>query len=268
MNEQPDKQMSELKEEKEKADKTSKAMMHFIASMNHEIRTPVNGIIGITQLLKASDNLSQEQLAFAKIIENAAFGILNSWEENTDFLSLTSGWTEVFITETKLTGFLGQLHFRFMYECEIKAIRLNLKNSLNSPERIIMTDSILLAKVFTLLINNAIKYASQGTVEFGVSPGCEPSHNPDELEFYVKDSGPGIPEPIRERIRACFNQTDPGFSGPCFMAGMSMSLAKVFIDMLNGKIRMESEDGKGAAFYFTIPVNGKPDEDQHKNNKT
>jgi len=136
----------------------------------------------------------------------------------------------------------------FKPEAESKGLKLFIKNGLVGKAAFVKTDREKLYAVLTNLIKNAIKYSDHGSIEFGYE-----LQNPAQLQFFVKDTGIGIPTDRQEAIFDRFVQADISDKRAFQGAGLGLSISKAFIDMLGGKIWVESQEGKGSAFYFTLP---------------
>jgi len=126
-------------------------------------------------------------------------------------------------------------------------LRLFIKNGLPSKEAIIKTDNEKVLTILTNIIRNAIKFTNEGSIEFGYEKMGE------FLEFYVKDTGIGIPDYQKELIFERFRQGSESFDRMYEGSGLGLSICKSYVDMLGGRIWMESEERKGSIFYFTIP---------------
>ena len=156
---------------------------------------------------------------------------------------------KVVIQEFNLNEQIEYIYNFFKPEAEAKRIKLICKNSLPSKDALIKTDREKVYAILTNLVKNAIKYTNEGSIEIGYSI------NADYLEFYVKDTGIGIPKGRQEAIFERFIQADIDDINVRQGAGLGLAIAKSYIEMLGGKIWVESDEGKGSVFYFTIPFN-------------
>jgi signal transduction histidine kinase/CheY-like chemotaxis protein len=249
-----------------KAEESDRLKSAFLANMSHEIRTPMNGILGFAELLKEPQLTSEEQQDFIKIIGISGARMLNTINNIVDVSKLESGLMKVDIKEANINEKIESVYKFFKPEVENKGLQFLFKNGLKSKEAIIKTDNEKVYGLLTNLIKNAIKFTDEGSIEFGYvlksdgEPGSTEQSRSAELEFFVKDSGVGIPENqkelIFERFRKGIESSDRKYEG----SGLGLSICKSYVEMLGGKIWVESEEGKGSVFYFTIPYNAVSEE--------
>ena len=233
---------------KEKAEESDRLKSAFLANMSHEIRTPMNGILGFAELLKEPSLSGETQQEYIRIIEKAGARMLNIITNIVDISKIESGQMLVNITETNVNEQIDYLEKFFVTEVENKGLNLFIRNSLPSSETIIKTDREKLYAILTNLIKNAIKYTEKGFIEIG----CQ--KKVDFIEFYVKDTGIGVPKDRQEPIFERFIQADISNKMAKHGAGLGLSISKAYVEMLGGKIWMESEMGIGSTFYFTIAI--------------
>ena len=176
--------------------------------------------------------------------------MLNIINNIVDISKIEAEQMEVDLSDVNVNSVTEYLYAFFKPEAEIKGIRLILKNSLPSYECVINTDSNKFDSILSNLIKNAIKYTHSGSIEFGYTLPHE-----SLLQFFVKDTGIGIPGDRQAAIFERFIQADISDKQAYQGAGLGLAIAKAYVEMLGGKIRVESEHGKGSIFYFTIPYN-------------
>ncbi len=245
---------SELIAAKEKAEESDRLKSAFLANMSHEIRTPMNGILGFAELLKEPKLTGEEKLEYVKIIETSGLRMLNIINNIVDISKIESGQMEVVFSEANINDILDEALNFFQPEGHRKGIELVLNRKLTDEKAIVTTDVIKLHAIITNLIKNAIKYTHKGTIEFGcVSKSKTGNNEPDELEFFVSDTGIGIPKERQQAIFERFIQAEIEDRMAYQGAGLGLAISKAYIEMLGGKIWVESECGKGSIFYFTIP---------------
>ncbi len=240
----------------EHAQESDRLKSAFLCNMSHEIRTPMNGILGFANLLKEPDLAIEEQKKYISIIEKSSTRLLNIVTDIVSISKIESGILEISVSESNLNEKIEYLYSFFRPEAEQKGIQLLYKNSLPANEAIIITDREKLTSILTNLIKNAIKFTEAGSIEFGYEKKGK------YLEFFVKDTGTGIHEEQKEIIFERFRQGSYSFNRNDAGTGLGLSISKAYTEMLGGKIRVESELGKGSIFYFTIPYNP---ESQEKN---
>jgi signal transduction histidine kinase/CheY-like chemotaxis protein len=241
---------TELRKAKDKAEESDRLKSAFLANMSHEIRTPMNGILGFADLLREPDLTGAEQNEYINIIKKSGVRMLNIINDLIDISKIEAGQTEIVLSTCNVNEQLGFIYTFFKPEVERKGIELHLQNSLQADEAIIETDCEKIYAILTNLVKNAIKYSDQGTIELGCFLGVA---EPVELTYYVKDTGMGIPKDKQIIIFDRFVQADVADKKALQGAGLGLSITKSYVEMLGGKIWLESEEGVGSTFYFTIP---------------
>ncbi len=237
----------ELKISKEKAEESDHLKSAFLANMSHEIRTPMNGILGFAELLKEPDLTGEQQQKYISIIEKGGARMLNIINDIVSISKIESGQIEINKQESNINKQIEFIYTFFKPEVEGKSIQFSFRNSLSSNEAILITDREKIYAILTNLVKNAIKYTDEGSIELGYSK------KGNFLEFYVKDTGIGIPTGRQEAIFERFIQADIADKNAYQGAGLGLSISKAYIEMLGGKIWVESEQGGGSTFYFTLP---------------
>ena len=219
----------------------------FLANMSHEIRTPMNGILGFAGLLKEPGLTGEEQNRYISIIEKSGVRMLNIINDIVSISKIESGQMEISISETNIKDQIEFVYVFFKPEAERKEIQICLKECVPPIKTIIRTDREKLYAILTNLVKNAIKFTREGSIEIGYEQKGK------FLEFFVKDSGEGIHQEHMEIIFERFRQGSESLTRNYEGAGLGLSISKSYVEMLGGKIWVESELGKGSAFYFTIP---------------
>lgn len=262
----------ELIAAKEKAEESDRLKSAFLANMSHEIRTPMNGILGFAELLKEPGLSGKEQQEYIRVIEKSGDRMLNIINDIVSISKIESGQMEVNMKKTNINEQIEYIYTFFQPEIEEKGIQFSFRNTLPSKKSIITTDREKVYSILTNLVKNAIKFTSKGSIEFGytLKKDSEPLRTEHtstplsnlgqtaELEFYVKDSGIGIPKDRLEVIFERFVQADTNDTNAFQGAGLGLSITKAYVEMLGGKIWVESEAGKGSTFYFTLPYRIEP----------
>jgi PAS domain S-box-containing protein len=237
---------SELIASKGKAEESDRLKTAFLANMSHEIRTPMNGILGFAELLKEPKLTGEEQQKYISIIEKSGDRLLNIINDIISLSKIESGHIEIKISETNINEQIEYLHTFFKPEAAKKGIRIKIRKALKSDKAIITTDKEKLYAVWTNLVKNAIKFTNRGEVEFGYQV------QGSTILFFVKDTGAGISEEQQTFIFERFRQGSTSMTRSYEGAGLGLAISKGFVEMLGGKIWVESEEGKGSTFYFTI----------------
>jgi len=248
----------ELIKAREKAEESEKLKSAFLANMSHEIRTPMNGILGFAELLKDHQLRSEEQQKFIGIIEKSGARLLNIINNIIDLSKIESHQIEVSLSDTNVNEQIEFIYLFFKPEAEQKNLQLTFQNALSANYANIITDKEKLYAVLTNLLKNAIKFTKTGSIEFGYTLKGE------FLEFFVKDSGPGIPDEQKEFIFERFRQGSESLTRNYEGAGLGLSISKGYVEILGGKIWVKNNpDGitindnrlkTGSVFYFTLPA--------------
>jgi len=245
---------TELIKAKEHAEESDRLKSAFLANMSHEIRTPMNGILGFAELLKEPNLSGDEQQEYIKIIEKSGARMLNIINDIVDISKIEAGLMNVAIKDTNINEITEFIYTFLKPQAEEKGMQLIFRNYLTTKEGSINTDGEKVISIFTNLVKNAIKYTDEGAIEFGYIK------KDDCIECYVKDTGIGIPKERQAAIFERFIQADIADKQARQGAGLGLSIAKAYVEMLGGKIWVESEPGKGSTFYFTLPYNIEVDE--------
>jgi PAS domain S-box-containing protein len=237
----------ELIKSKEKAEESNRLKSAFLTNMSHEIRTPLNGILGFAELLKEPDLKNDDQQDYLQAMQISGARMLATINSLVDISKIEAGLIKTDCEETNINEKVEFTYKFFKPEVEKKGLQLMFKNGLPSKESIIKTDNEKVYGILTNLIKNAIKFTYEGSIEFGYEKKGE------YLEFYVKDTGIGIPknqqEFIFERFRQGSESHNRGYEG----IGLGLSISKTYVEILGGKIWVESDEKIGSTFYFTIP---------------
>ena len=249
----------DLIEAKERAEESDRLKSAFLANMSHEIRTPMNGILGFAELLKEPDLSGDEQKEYIKIIEKSGARMLNIINEIVDISKIEAGQMEINIRETNVTELMDFMFQFFKHEVESKGVLFSFQKRVQSHEVIIKTDKEKLHAILFNLIKNAIKYTKAGSIEIGyflrTNDDSGKLRVKGELGFFVKDTGIGIPAGRQKAIFERFIQADVLDANAYQGAGLGLSISKAYVEMLGGRIWVDSEEGIGSTFYFTIPYN-------------
>jgi len=232
---------------KTKAEESDRLKSAFLANMSHEIRTPMNGILGFAELLNEPDLSEEQRQDYIKVIEKSGTRMLNIINDIISISKIESGQMGVSISETNINEQIEYIYTFFKPEVEQKGLQISYRNNLPAKRSIIKTDREKIYAILTNLVKNAIKFTKTGSIEFGYEK------NDNHLQFFVTDTGIGIrPEQLRiifERFRQGSESLNRNYEG----AGLGLSISRAYVEMLGGKIWVESEIGKGSTFYFTLP---------------
>jgi hypothetical protein len=239
--------LEQLYKAKAKAEESDRLKSAFLANMSHEIRTPMNGILGFSELLKEPGLNSTLQQEYIRIIEKSGTRMLNIINDIVDISKIEAGLMKLDIQESNINEQLGYIHTFFKPEVEAKGMKLLLKQQLPQKEAIIKTDREKVYAILTNLVKNAIKYSEKCSIEIGYGK------KGNKLEFFIKDTGIGIPKERHMAIFERFVQADIEDRDARQGAGLGLAITKTYVTMLGGEIWVESQEGTGSCFYFTLP---------------
>lgn len=275
-NEEYKKINQELQKAIGRAEESDRLKSAFLANMSHEIRTPMNSILGFSDLLKEPELTIDKQHQYLCVIENSGKRMLNIINDILTISKIESGIKEINYAEFNINEQIKSIYASFKAEIEKKGINFSYKNGLPDSEAIVKTDSEKIQAVLMNLIKNAEKFTNHGEIEFGYCLKGESQSA--ELEFFVKDTGGGIRKEQMELIFERFRQGSEALTRNYEGAGLGLSISKAFVEMLGGKIWVESElenpltnsqsKAGSTTFYFTIPYYSKTKKNAIMSNET
>jgi len=239
----------ELTKSKEKAEESDRLKSAFLANMSHEIRTPMNGIIGFAELLKDTDLREDAAKSYIDIINNCGHQLLSIINDIIDISKIEAGQFTVNIAPVSVKETFFELSSIYKPSAQKKNIEINIEHQLFDEQSVILTDENRLKQILNNLISNAIKFTQNGEIILGCSVKDR------ELLFYVKDTGIGIPDDFKSVIFERFRQVELEKNRQYGGTGLGLSICKALVELLGGKIWLESEEDKGSCFFFTIPYN-------------
>ena len=234
---------------KEKAQENDQLKSAFLANMSHEIRTPMNGILGFAGLLKEPELSGEQQKEYIHIIEKSGARMLNIINNIVSISKIESGIVDIHLSKTNINNQLQFVYDSLKLDAYHKKLKLSFTCSSSVKDTIIKTDSEKFYSILSNLVKNAIKYTDTGTIEFGYV------NNGEEVEFYVKDTGIGISKEKAEVIFERFIQADITDKMARQGAGLGLAISRAYVEMLGGRIWVESGEAKGSTFFFTLPCN-------------
>jgi PAS domain S-box-containing protein len=239
----------ELMVAKEKAVESDQLKSAFLANFSHEIRTPMNGIIGFSEML-AMDNLPTEKRKhYTEVIINSTNQLLSIVNDILDLSKIETGQITINKGQVRLNKLLIELLSFFKPKADKKSIQLNILKGLDDEKCSIFTDRLRIFQILSNLTGNAIKFTKEGSVTIGYELiDCY-------LQFFVQDTGIGIPQEQQHRLFGRFQQANSEISRNYGGTGLGLAISKSLIELLEGKIWFHSAPGVGTTFYFTIPYN-------------
>ncbi|MGV8095394.1 MAG: PAS domain S-box protein [Mangrovibacterium sp.] len=245
------KMIADLKAAKEKVEESDRLKSSFLANISHEIRTPLNVILGFTEMLTHRDELTPETAEeYLSIIKRNADELLQSICNVLDMSKLEMGQVKIVKDRINIRLLLDELCFharRRIEDLDKKQIRLIQRNP--EVEGYVSTDKERLIQIFSHLLNNSIKFTTEGQIEFGVTDITK-----THISFFVSDTGIGIEKSIQPALFKYFRQGDNSTTRLYGGTGLGLSIVKKLIELMEGEINLESEPGKGTTVKFQVPV--------------
>jgi PAS domain S-box-containing protein len=233
--------------QKEKAEESNRLKTEFLNNMSHEIRTPMNGILGFTQFLEDNDLSAEKRSHYVNIIENSGNQLLQVIDDILEISKLGTKQVKVIESKVNLNSLLLELFAIFDIKAKENQTPLYFIKGMKDKESTIYTDKTKLNKILSNLIENALKFTSEGFIEFGYK------RKGDEIVIYVKDTGIGISKHKFNLIFERFSQAEKGLSRKVGGLGLGLSIAKENSILLGGDISVESTLNEGTTFFVTIP---------------
>jgi PAS domain S-box-containing protein len=249
------------------AEASNRAKSEFLGNMSHEFRTPLNGVIGLSDQLLAT-SLDPEQRNCANMIRLSGEALLIMANNILDFSKIESGGLNLEITEFDLREVIGHVTDLFKAQAQSKGLNLETLVTPEVPGRI-LGDSGRLRQVMSNLLDNAIKFTSHGEVVLAVSPVSETMAKV-VLRFEVRDTGIGIEPASRARLFEAFSQADASHTRKYGGSGLGLAISRRLVELMNGKIGFESAPGNGSNFHFEIQLGKQPiqaESSEHKDLK-
>ncbi|MEI6173913.1 MAG: PAS domain-containing protein [Bacteroidota bacterium] len=237
-----------LKEALVKAEASNRLKTAFMNNISHEVRTPLNGIMGFGNLLTDPFLTTEERKQYNKFLKASGNRLINTITDYMEISLIASGNIEVIRNPVNVSNMLKELKARFQDSCDVKNLVLNLKIPGEQEHFTLITDLELLRKVISCLLDNAIKFTNLGSITFGyaVKSGT--------IDFFVIDTGIGIAPEFHERIFEPFTQEIISDTRGHEGSGLGLSIIKGFLKLLGSDIRLESVKGQGASFFFSLPM--------------
>lgn len=257
----------ELKEEKEKAEKASKAKTIFLANMSHEIRTPMNGIVGNIELLKFS-NITKEQAMYVRNIDISVSNLLNIINDILDVAKIEEGKYEIEYEAGNVKQMFNEIYEEFKAGVISKGIEFKLYIDNSIPD-LLKTDILKLRQVILNLINNAVKFTEKGYIFMALE--CVKKNNKKiTLNIVVEDTGVGISKDKIDEIFEPFVQGDMSYTKKYKGTGLGLAISKKIVELMNGKIILNTKENEGSRFeveieFFILQDEKMEEKEMHEN---
>ena len=240
----------ELVEARRRAEESDKLKSAFLANMSHEIRTPMNSIIGFSELLTKPGSFDKNKEKYLSFIINSGKSLLNLINDIIDISKIEAGQLKVKPRIVQLNPIMNEIYISQyqINDMKNKPFELKMQKAVETDDFNINTDPFRFKQILNNLIGNAMKFTTQGFIEFGYK-----FSGPDKLLFYVKDTGVGMPKDKLDVIFKRFGQIEQKDDKNQTGTGLGLTISKKLAELLGGEMWVESEEGKGSTFFFTMP---------------
>ena len=233
------------------AKQANEAKSQFLSTMSHDIRTPMNAIIGMNEMI-LRDSKEDETLMYAESIRTAGNTLLGIINDILDFSKIEAGKMEIINVDYNFVSLLNDLVNMVQRKAEEKGLAFELDVDRNIPS-IMHGDEIRIKQVITNILSNAVKYTKEGSVVFSISgTRCEDEQDCIILHVSVKDTGIGIKKEDLDKLFVAFERIEEKKNRNIEGTGLGMAIAHSFLDMMGSKLQVESEYGKGSVFSFDL----------------
>lgn len=245
-------QITQLESAEFRANESSRMKSEFIATMSHELRSPMTGILGMAELLSKTE-MNEEQCGYVNTIERSGDGQLNIIEDILDFARLEKGEFSLHDRPLDLQEVMDDLCALYYQQAREKAVELIVRYAPGS-QRLFISDSARLRQIFGNLIHNAIKFTERGYILIDVNQAEPVTDGKTEMIITVRDSGIGIEEDQQDEIFKMFHQVDATSTSNHGGIGMGLSVCQRLVDLMGGRINVESRKAVGTTFKVMIPM--------------
>src|SRR3989339_9341 len=231
---------------KKKAEESDTLKSSFLTNLSHEIRTPMNSITGFLELLQSKDINIDEQQTYIEQLKKSSGRILSTLNDIIEVSKIEAGQIQLEENNVNLNEILDYFVNKYISEATERGVEFIVEKGLDNNQAFIITDRTKLISILNNLVKNSIKYTYSGYIKIGYR------HNEEVIDFYVEDTGIGIPKERQEIIFYRFVQAEQSLTRPYEGSGIGLSIVKAYTELMGNGINLISEPGKGSKFYFSL----------------
>ena len=231
---------------KKRAEESDNLKSSFLTNLSHEIRTPMNSITGFLELLQSKDINIDEQQTYIEQLKKSSGRILSTLNDIIEVSKIEAGQIQLEENNVNLNEILDYFVNKYISEATERGVEFIVEKGLDNNQAFIITDRTKLISILNNLVKNSIKYTYSGYIKIGYR------HNEEVIDFYVEDTGIGIPKERQEIIFYRFVQAEQSLTRPYEGSGIGLSIVKAYTELMGNGINLISEPGKGSKFYFSL----------------